>query len=136
MLSMAKETSALIWYKNDDALLDKSAGSAHTQPQLRTGYNSTAATILDAEYKVTEGTTFPEGSFIVKELWQDGAIDRWAMLWKQPANEYADANGWVWGYIDGDETIAEPAKNKGEICISCHSQAGNIDMTLMNLYFP
>lgn len=136
MLSMAQETSELTWYKNNDALLDKSPGSSHPQAQLRVGYNSTAVSVLDENYEIVEGTVFPEGSFIAKELWQDGAIERWAMMWKQPSNEFADANGWVWGYINDDESVAEPASNKGEACISCHSQSGHIDMTLMNLYFP
>ncbi|MBN4082097.1 cytochrome P460 family protein [bacterium AH-315-B15] len=136
LLAMAKETGSLIWFKNDAAILDKSAGSAHPQPQLRTGYNSTAASMLDADYRVQEGITFPDGSLIVKELYDGGTIDRWAILYKQSSNENADLNGWVWGYINGNESVAAPSEDKGQSCITCHSQAGNIDMTLMNKFYP
>ena len=44
--------------------------------------------------------------------------------------------GWVWGYINADESIAAPASEKGSQCISCHSQSDNIDYMLMNKYFP
>jgi hypothetical protein len=136
LLSMAKETSTFTWYKNNDALLEESEGSAHGQPQLRTGYNPTAAGMLDSAFKVASGITFPDGSLIVKELYEGGEIDRWAILYKRSTHEHADANGWVWGYINGNESVAAPASDKGQACISCHSQSGNIDMTLMNKYYP
>ncbi|MCG8574846.1 MAG: cytochrome P460 family protein [Flavobacteriales bacterium] len=137
LLSMAEETEGFTWYKFNDAILEKSTGSAHPQSLLRTKYNATASSALDEEGKVTEGTVFPDGSLIVKELYDDeNTIGRWAILYKQSNHEDADDNGWVWGYINGDRSVAAPASNKGEACISCHSQSENIDYTLMNKYFP
>jgi len=137
LLSMAKETEGFVWFKNDNSILDVTVGSAHPQPLLRTKYNTTAATMLDSNYRVTEGITFPDGSLIVKELYDDQTtIGRWAILYKQSGHKDADATGWVWGYINGSGSVAAPAEDKGQACISCHSQSGNIDMTLMNKYFP
>ena len=136
LYNMSKTTDGFIWYKNTDALLPKSAGSGHSQPYLRTRYNTVAATKLAAGGAIQAGATFPEGSLIVKELYSNPTtLARYAILYKQSSNTNADAKGWVWGYINADGTVAEPASSKGSGCISCHSQADNIDYMLMNKYF-
>ena len=57
-------------------------------------------------------------------------------MWKNPSSEYADANGWVWGYIEKKGKVVESAELKGASCTGCHAQSGNIDATLMNNFFP
>lgn len=137
LYNMAVKTSGFTWYKFSDDYLDKSSGSGHNFPFLRTRFNDVAATQLDVNGKVIDGIDFPEGSLIVKELInQDLDIERYAILYKESSNESADANGWVWGYINSDKTIAATALDKGAACISCHQQAGNIDQVLMNKFFP
>ena len=137
LYDLSKETSGFTWYKNSSAFLNKSAGSGHSQPLLRTRYNAVAATMLDASGKVMEGITFPEGSLIVKELNENSStLERYAILYKKSDSEDADANGWVWGYLEDDGKVIQPASDKGSSCISCHSQADNIDYMLMNKYFP
>jgi len=137
LFDLAKSPSGFVWFKNSDELLAKSSGSGHPQDFLRTRYNSIAATQLDANGKIIEGTTFPEGSLIVKELYEDAStLDRYAILYKDSENEYADANGWVWGYINANGSVAVSADTKGSSCISCHSQTNNIDYMLMNKYYP
>ena len=137
LLDMAKESSGFTWYNNSNALLNKSSGSGHSQPFLRTRYNTIAATMLDGSGKITAGAVFPDGSLIVKELFSNSTdLGRYAILYKKASDANADANGWVWGYINADETVAEPAANKGTGCRGCHSQANSIDFMLMNAYFP
>jgi hypothetical protein len=137
LFSLAEASAGFVYYKNSDAFLDKSAGTGHNFPFLRTRFNGLAATQLDGNKKVIEGAVFPEGSLIVKDLYNSKEkLERYAILFKDSDSEAADANGWVWGYIDAKGTVAEPALNKGASCIGCHSQSGNIDYTLMNLYFP
>ena len=137
LFKMAQETSGFTWYKNTDALLPKSSGSGHNFPSLRTRYNSIAATQLDGAGKIESTALFPEGSLVVKELINDdGSLARYAILFKAANDENADANGWVWGYINGDRTIVNSASEKGTSCISCHQQAGSIDYMLMNTFFP
>lgn len=134
---MSKATSGFVWYKNSSSLLNKSAGSGHPQSFLKTRYNSVAATKLDSDGKIMTGAKFPEGSLIVKELYDNSTtLGRYAILYKKTGSADADANGWVWGYINSDGTVAESASKKGTSCISCHSQAGNIVYMLMNKYFP
>ena len=137
LYEMSKTTSGFVWYKNSSALLDKSSGSAHPQAFLRTRYNSIAASQLDTNGKIQTGANFPEGSLVVKELHDNSTtLGRYAILYKNSGSADADAKGWVWGYINADGTVAESASKKGSSCISCHSQAGNIDYMLMNKFFP
>jgi hypothetical protein len=118
-------------------LLSKSSGSGHPQTSLRTKYNKIAATKLDASGKIITNASFPEGSLIVKELYENSnSLSRYAILYKKSDSPFADAKGWVWGYINANGKVAEPASNKGKACISCHTQSDHIDYMLMNKYFP
>ncbi len=84
LYEMSKTTSGFVWYKNSNALLDKSSGSAHPQPFLRTRYNSIAAGKLDSNGKIQQGAIFPEGSLIVKELHDNSTkLGRYAILYKK-----------------------------------------------------
>lgn len=137
LYEMAKETAGFTWFKKSNSLLNKSSGSGHPQPFLRTRYNTLAATQLDSNGKIINGAAFPEGSLIVKELHENSnTLGRYAILYKNSGSPDADANGWVWGYLNEGGTVAEPASNKGSACISCHTQTGHIDYMLMNKYFP
>ncbi len=136
LYDLSKPNGGFVWFKKTDALLNKSSGSAHPQSFLRTRYNSIAASKLDAAGKIISGATFPEGSLVVKELYENSTkLSRYAILYKKSDSPDADAKGWVWGYINADGGVAEAASNKGRSCISCHSQSGNIDYMLMNKFF-
>jgi len=137
LFDMSKTTSGFTWYKNSSSILSKSSGSGHPQSLLRTRYNATAATMLDSSGKVMANASFPEGSLIVKELYDNAtSLSRYAILYKQTNHIDADARGWVWGYINEDGSVAEAASKKGSACISCHLQSDNIDYMLMNKFFP
>jgi hypothetical protein len=136
LYEMAKATSGFTWFKNSSSLLNKSSGSGHPQAFLRTRYNSVAAAKLNSNGKIMTSATFPEGSLIVKELYDNSTtLGRYAILYKKSVSADADAKGWVWGYINADGSVALAASKKGSSCINCHSQADNIDYMLMNKYF-
>lgn len=133
----ARETTGFTWYKNSDALLNTTSGSGHSFPYLRTRYNEIAAAKLDDTRKIVAGSTFAEGSLIVKEFHDASRkLARYAILYKESGNPDADSKGWVWGYINSDGTVAQSSVKKGDGCNSCHNQSGNIDYMLMNKYFP
>jgi Cytochrome P460 len=137
LLEKAKDTTGFVWFKYVDTLLPKSAGSSHNEPFLRTRYNAIASSQLDSNGKIVANAQFPEGSLIVKELFDNTTtIGRYAILYKDSDNDFADENGWVWGYMNADGSIVEGASKKGSACINCHSQSQNIDYMLMNKYFP
>lgn len=137
MLDLAKSSSGFTWYRFSADLLNKSSGTGHSEALIRTRYNAIAAGSLDSTGRVKEGITFPEGSLIVKELYENAnKLNLYAIQLKRSAAAEADASGWVWGYINADGSVREPASKKGQGCRGCHSQGGNIDLTLMNAYFP
>jgi hypothetical protein len=137
LLEMAMVSSGFTWYKHSGDFLDKSSGSGHPFPILRTRFNEIAATQLDSVGKISASAVFPEGSLIVKELAEsDEVVVRYAILYKDSNHNDADANGWVWGYVNLDGTVSSPAANKGGSCIGCHTQEGNIEYMLMNKFFP
>ncbi len=137
LLDMAKISVGFAWFKNSVALLNKSSGSGHAQPFLKTRYNALATNMLDSVGRIKSGAAFPEGSLIVKELYDNSTtIGLYAILYKKSSSADADAKGWVWGYVKPDGTVVASASNKGSGCIGCHSQTGNIDYMLMNKFFP
>ncbi len=93
--------------------------------------------MLDSSGMIMDSILFPDGSLVVKDLYSDAStLARYAVLYKQSNSSYADDQGWIWGYINADGTVAVSAEEKGQQCITCHSQEGNIDYMLMNKYFP
>ncbi|MES2554746.1 MAG: cytochrome P460 family protein [Bacteroidota bacterium] len=137
LFNKATDTTGFVWFNYVDTLLPKSIGSGHNEPLLRTRYNNIAASQLDSTGKILANAQFPEGSLIVKELYDNTTtIGRYAILFKDSENDFADENGWVWGYINADGSVVESVSKKGNACINCHSQAQNIDYMLMNKYFP
>lgn len=137
LYNMAKTTSGFTWYKNSDALLPKSTLSGHSEAFLRTRYNAIAASKLDVSGKVQNAIIFPNGSLIVKELYSNqSTLAKYAILYKDPNNSYADSDGWVWGYVENDGTVVESSSKKGIACIACHNHEGNINKTLMNVAIP
>ena len=132
----AKSSKNYTWYYLKDSLLSRSSGSGHSQPFFKTRFNSIAATKLNSKGRILDNAKFPEGSMIVKELiLADTSVTRFAVMYKQTNSKNADVNGWVWGYINFDGTVSNPASKKGAGCLSCHSQTENIDNVLMNKYF-
>ena len=137
LYEMSKSTNGFVWYKNSGEFLDKSTGSGHAQPLLRTRYNAIAATSLDSDGKIQAGASFPEGSLIVKELYtNENTLAIYAILYKNALSPDADTRGWVWGYINANGSVVESASKKGAACINCHSQSESIDYMLMNKFFP
>lgn len=137
LFELVQNTSSKTWYAMNPNFLEKSSGSAHSSPYLRTWFNSIASSNLDVNGKVKPNTSFTEGALIVKELYNSKKeLELYAILYKQPQHQDADEKGWVWGYIYPDKKVKEASNNKGKACISCHNQSGSIDYTLMNKYFP
>jgi len=137
IFNTAQQSSGYIWYKKSDTYLTRSAKSGHSEPFQRTRLDATAATQLDAVGKVKNGAVFPEGSTIVKELVNsDRSLSGYAVLIKRKSDPNADASGWVWGQVTAAGNVRNSVSNKGGACIDCHSIAGNIDRTLMNVSNP
>jgi hypothetical protein len=137
LVKLVFETTSFRCYQDNDSLYAKTAGSGHNFPFLKTKYNSIAASQLDVEGNLLSNAQFPEESLIVKELYSDStSIDVFAVMYKNSGNPNADANGWIWAYVNADKSIGFESSRKGVGCISCHSQTGNLDYMLMNKFYP
>lgn len=112
LLELAMDDAGFTWYNESDGLLPRSSGSGHAQAFLRTRFNSIAATVLDTNRKVLPDTAFPNGSAIVKELFDDASTLALYHPPKKPSHPYADAEGWVWGYVRPDGEVREPSRNQ------------------------
>lgn len=137
--ALARATTGFTWFGHDAALRPKSSGSGHGEAFLRTRYDATAATQLDhATGRVRAGAVFGTGSLIVKELHQTatGGISQYAVMQRNPTNPNAAPNGWVWAEFNPDGSVSLSSASKGSGCTGCHGQAGHVDATLMNKFFP
>lgn len=137
LYQMAKDTIGFVWFRHSDSLLNKSEGSTHSQPLIRTRFNSIAASKLDSNGMIIPGSVFPDGSLIVKEMFDKSrTLKTYTTLYKDPTNKIADEKGWIWGAVGADGTVEITAYKKGSACIDCHLQPDNIDYMLMNKFYP
>lgn len=102
-------------------------GGAHGFIKVR--FNSIAAAALDSTGKLPIGSSFPQGSVIVKEIYSSaaGGLNIYAVMKKSPNDKNA-GSGWIWGeYKQGGDVVFSAAK-KGNGCISCHSSGDQRDL--------
>jgi len=113
-----------IYYQNE-ALLPGVAPSPHGSFKLRV--NSVAASVLDSLGELPVGTAFPEGSLIVKDIYENGKISLYSIMKKSASSSYS-GNGWIWAEIKPDGKALVSAESRGKSCISCHSGTPNRDL--------
>jgi|SRR5688572_10262345 len=100
--------------------------STHGSFKLR--FNSTALGALDSTGELPVGGTFPTGSILVKEVYNGGNLDLFAVMKKDPANTNA-GSGWLWAEYDTDGTVITTVTSKGSpTCVSCHASNPTRDM--------
>ena len=97
-------------------------GSDAHRNVVRVRLNAVAAAAL-RNGKLPAGTSFPEGSVILKEIRAaSGApISVYAVLYKERSSAMA-ANGWLWAEFNPDGSSAYSINARGSACTSCHSR--------------
>ncbi len=113
-------------YFNNGDLLSGAPPSPHGSFKLR--FNATAQSALDSTGRLPAGSTFPNGSIIVKEIFSGSSISLLAVMKKDPSNTNAGA-GWLWAEYRTNGDVAFDISKKGDGCISCHSGTPNRDLT-------
>lgn len=100
---------------------ESAKNTGHKSTYFRRKYNSIAINSVDSSESINLNM-FQEGSMIVYEMnsINKGKGEKFAIMFKDKTSEYKDQNGWVWSYVNADNTIIEPASRKGVSCISCH----------------
>jgi len=108
-------------YQNKDTIRQSSSASAHS-PYFKVRLNAIARSVLDVNGKLPVGKKFPEGSIIVKDLYNlpNGPRQLVAIMKKESANPYAK-EGWLWNELLDNGGGYVTVKDKGAACTSCHS---------------
>jgi hypothetical protein len=111
------------WYMNNDTILRSASASAHNA-WFRVRYNGIAYAALSDAGRLPQNNAFPSGSLVVKELFdeQNGALKLIAVMEKNPTSSTA-SSGWNWIEYKPDGTVFYGLKEKGNGCVSCHSDA-------------
>jgi len=135
LFQLASQRANFTPYKFSSDTLLRAAGSGHSEPRLRTVYNSFAVTQLDGQGKVKPSPAFPDSSLIVKELLNaDGSLSRIAVLFKLRTAANKDDDGWVWAEYGPEGSVLYSVDNRGAGCIGCH--VAGVDYTRMNDAHP
>lgn len=122
------------YFGRSPAQLVANSGRAHAYEFVRIRYDEKAAGQLDAAGRVKSGARFTDSSTIVKELYEGGALRRYAVMRKLPASGQAGAGGWVWAEYEVDGRVAYSAGGRGGACGACHS--AGVDFTRTNDSHP
>lgn len=114
------------YYKNKPDTLLSGIHGPHGTFKLR--FNSIAYQALTDAGKLPVGSAFPEGSFIVKDVYKDNAISFYAYMYKHNS-------AWIWGEAFTDGKFIARAKDGQTSCVGCHSQTGNRNLVVaFNFY--
>ena len=112
-------------YYQNGTILTAASASPHGSFKLR--FNGTAKAALDSTGELPSGNTFPDGSIIVKEVYNGSSLNLYAVMKRDPSNANA-GSGWVWAEFKTDGSTAFSTSKKGDGCISCHSNTPNRDL--------
>lgn len=95
-------------------------GSTAHQPLVRVSMNATALAALEGD-TLPAGSSFPDGSIILKEIRNGGETVLYAVICKDRNNPLA-GSGWLWAEYQTNGTSFISVTNRGTGCISCHER--------------
>ena len=122
------------FYKGDPSVHPSSPQSAHNA-FFRVRFNAIASAALTDGGKLPANGTFPEGSIIVKDLYdsQTGDVVLYAVMKKESTN--ANSNkGWLWIEYDAAGKDVYKINSKGNACVNCHSTNHRDYVRLFDLF--
>lgn len=136
LFERSNTTAGFTYYMNNDSVLPSSSPSAHNA-YFRVRFNSIAYAALTDNGKLPAGGSFPDGSLIVKELYdsQTGSLQLLAVM-EKASNNSAAGSGYLWGEYEPDGQAVFSTSKKGNGCISCHDNSGNRDLVRLFELFP
>lgn len=109
------------YFKNNSSNLLSGVHGPHGNFKLR--FNSIAYKMLTDSNRIPKGVKFPNGSFIVKDVYKNGAVNIYAYMYKHNGN-------WLWGEAESNGKFLFTAKDGAKSCVGCHSQTGNRDQVV------
>lgn len=114
LLDSCKNEAAFSYYKNNNSVIasqGSTTGSPHGDFKLK--FNKIATAALGSDGKLPVGSTFPQGSMVVKET----VSGKYAFLYKKESS-------WLWGEVtqDGSSVIQSVNSEPSSACVSCHNR--------------
>lgn len=119
------KASGLVLYQNNDTILGPGGSSPHGPFKLK--FNTIAALQFGTDGKLPTGSTFQNGSLIVKEVYSGTTLTLYAVMKKDDSK--FSANGWLWAEYAPDGKTKYSIGEKGKSCTSCHLTNANRDLT-------
>ncbi len=109
------------FYKNNPDTLPFTVGGGGHGGFIRVKFNPIASAALTDGGKLPLHSTFPNGSLVVKEIYNNSGdtLVFLAVMLKNSAATNA-AQNWVWGEYDADGRVLWTV-NRGADCVPCHS---------------
>lgn len=114
------------YYKNDPVTILPGTTGAHGTMKLR--FNSIAQKALGSDGKLPSGAAFPNGSFVVKDIYTGSSLTLYAYMYKKSGT-------WLWGEIKPNKEIIYSVNKNPSVCVNCHDQAGNRDLLVSFKYY-
>jgi hypothetical protein len=78
--------------------------------------------------RIPLGKKFPEGSFIVKDVFRNGSITLYAYMYKHKGK-------WLWGEVEPSGKFHFRKADGEKSCVGCHSQTGHRDNVVVFKYY-
>lgn len=121
------------FYKNNEDYVVSSDESPHND-YFRVKFNSVANEVLTDNGKLPEDGTFPDGSIIIKELYNEaeGDLQLYAVMKKTDSEN--TAGGWLWGEYKPEGATFHSVGEKGKGCFSCHTINERDYVRVFNLF--
>jgi|APTNR8051073442_1049403.scaffolds.fasta_scaffold36861_2 hypothetical protein len=134
LFSQSATLKGFTFYKNNASVMASSNQGGHNKP-FRVRFNAIAQAALTDTGKLPVGGLFPEGSMIVKEVYDTTGtqLEVLAVLQKATTNANAGA-GWLWAEYDPDGKVIFSINRKGDGCIACHSVDARDKSRLFELF--
>ena len=117
--------SGYVYYQGG-AILPAQGGSPHGPFKLR--FNTTAQAALDSTLELPVGSSFPNGSILVKELYSGSSLTLYVVMKKDNSDKYAE-KGWLWAEFETDGEVVYSIGEEGGSCTDCHTATPNRDFT-------
>jgi hypothetical protein len=112
-------------YYGDESIQPAYGESPHESGILK--FNTTAQAALGDNGKLPTGQSFPQGSILLKEVYNNaGKLVKYVVMKKEAYSEYSNKD-WLWAEYDDKGDLLYGTFYQGTECISCHSITPNRD---------
>lgn len=120
------KNESFTYYQGDNSVLSPRGDSPHGLFSVK--FNSIAQSDLGNDGRLPQDSTFTQGAFIVKEVFNsNGKLDIYAIMYKD--SSLAESNqAWIWAEYSKKFKTEISSSEAGASCVSCHSGSTNRDL--------